>query len=381
MNQSGKVHSPGPPPPAFMTTPGNTAPMQQKSLPHEQWAQPPQGYTHPSEVDLADGSNPNKNPTNVGKASEKAGAYGGSELGSMLGGAVGPPIIGSIVGNLAGEVVGAKAIKDTGIDKKVSEAGDKLAGVIGQRNVNKLGDMTMTAFGYSDQEVCVCCPCLPASQVLLLITVPFYVFNWFKLSVGVDYDRSCSVTPINDSSYVYNRTDNITDVYPCEYGFHYLVASSAVWICFLPFWISALFGNCWRQCCCCCCDPIVLCGTIIDFIKRCCCECGKFNCCECIWYTHCIFHIIWAGTGIIWLAGLPVGDPTIEVPGWEVPKVVWDTVVLSVVMDLLLAGSEIFHRVKLHQARKASPTEADPEQGFPLKPETSGPNYSAPAYQ
>jgi hypothetical protein len=57
------------------------------------------------------------------------------------------------------------------------------------------------------------------------------------------------------------------NIYPCEYGFHYLVASSAVWICFLPFWISALFGNCWRQCCCCCCDPIVLCGTIIDFVK------------------------------------------------------------------------------------------------------------------
>ena len=48
----------------------------------------------------------------------------------------------------------------------------------GRRNVNKLGDMTMTAFGYSDQEVCVCCPCLPASQVLLFIAVPFYFFNW-----------------------------------------------------------------------------------------------------------------------------------------------------------------------------------------------------------
>ena len=63
----------------------------------------------------------------------------------------------------------------------MKKAGDKLAGVIGERNVNKLGHMTMTAFGYSDQEVCICCPCLPASQVLLLITVPFYVFNWMKL--------------------------------------------------------------------------------------------------------------------------------------------------------------------------------------------------------
>ena len=38
---------------------------------------------------------------------------------------------------------------------------------------------------------------------------------------------------------------------------------------FLPFWILALFGTCWRQCCCCCCDPIVLCGTLTDLIKVC----------------------------------------------------------------------------------------------------------------
>ena len=58
-----------------------------------------------------------------------------------------------------------------------------------------------------------------------------------------------------------------TDTYPCVYGFEYLILSSLLWLCFLPLWIPALFGNCWRQCFCCFCDPIVLLGTIIDFVK------------------------------------------------------------------------------------------------------------------
>ena len=130
--------------------------------------------------------------TNVGKATGKAGAYGGSEVGSRIGGAVGPPIIGGIIGNLVGEKVGEKAIHKTGIDEKVTEAGDKLADVIGKRNVDKLGDIAMTSFGYSDSETCICCPCLPASQILLFITVPFFGFNLYKLGLGVSYDSGCS---------------------------------------------------------------------------------------------------------------------------------------------------------------------------------------------
>jgi len=160
-------------PTEFKTQPGTTAPAYQA-----QQSQPP--YPIPPS-DQSSGSQPAQGHTNVGKATGKAGAYGGSELGSLIGGKVGPPVIGSIVGNLVGEKVGEKAIHKTGIDEKVTEAGDKLAGVIGRRNVDKLGDMTMTAFGYSDSEVCICCPCLPASQVLLFITVPFFVFNWYKL--------------------------------------------------------------------------------------------------------------------------------------------------------------------------------------------------------
>ena len=50
----------------------------------------------------------------------------------------------------------------------MTEAGDQLAGVIGKRNVDKLGDIVMTSFGYSESETCLCCPCLPASQVMII---------------------------------------------------------------------------------------------------------------------------------------------------------------------------------------------------------------------
>jgi len=80
-------------------------------------------------------------------------------------------------------------VKETGVDKKVKEAGDQLAGVIGRRQVNKLGEMTMSAFGYGDQETCICCPCMPASQVLLFLTVPLHLphhlgRHWVSLVSG-----------------------------------------------------------------------------------------------------------------------------------------------------------------------------------------------------
>lgn len=316
--------------------------------------------------------------TNVGRATGKAGAYGGSEIGSRLGGAVGPPIIGGIIGNLVGEKVGEKAILKTGIDEKVTEAGDQLAGVIGKRNVDKLGDIVMTSFGYSDSETCLCCPCLPASQVLLLITVPFFIFNFYKLGLGVEYDVGCSSNFTSPKPET-NVTDNSTS-YPCEFGYHYLVASSAVWLVFLPAWILALFGTCWRQCCCCCCDPIVLCGTLSDLIKRFCCECGKFNCCELIWYSHCLFHLVWASLGLAWLCGLQVQYKSYDsYPDWETPQVVWDTALASIVLDFILAGSELIHRIKLHIDRNKTSTEGDiemAEQGHMINPHQ--PNY--PAY-
>ena len=40
-----------------------------------------------------------------------------------------------------------------------------------------------------------------------------------------------------------------------------------------------------------------------------------------------------------------------ESEDWETPSVVWKTVVASVVLDYLLAGSEIIHRLKLHHTK------------------------------
>lgn len=103
------------------------------------------------------------------KATTKASAYGGSELGSIIGNSVGPPIIGGIIGNVVGERVGEKAAVKTGINDAAGRISDDLAQVVGQRNVDKMGEITLTALGYSGEEECVCCTCLPASQVLLIV--------------------------------------------------------------------------------------------------------------------------------------------------------------------------------------------------------------------
>ena len=93
---------------------------------------------------------------------------------------MGPPVIGSMIGTLVGEMVGDTTMDTKGLNNVFSKAGDKLAPVVGKSNVNKIGDITMTALGYSESEVCVCCPFLPASQILLVVTVPFFIFNLIK---------------------------------------------------------------------------------------------------------------------------------------------------------------------------------------------------------
>ena len=44
--------------------------------------------------------------------------------------------------------------------------------------------------------------------------------------------------------------------------------------------------------------------------QRYCCECGKFNFCELIWYSHCTFHLIWASLALSWMIGVrrPLDD-------------------------------------------------------------------------
>ena len=107
----------------------------------------------------------------AGRAATKATAYGGSEAGAILGGAVGPPVIGGIIGTVVGEKVGEKAAGKFGINDTAGKVSDDLAKVVGKRNVDKMGEITLTALGYSAEEECVCCPCMPASQILFFIMI------------------------------------------------------------------------------------------------------------------------------------------------------------------------------------------------------------------
>jgi hypothetical protein len=52
-------------------------------------------------------------------------------------------------------------------------------------------------------------------------------------------------------------------------------------------------------------------------------------------------HLVLAVTGLVWVAG----------QHQAVSTAVWLAVLLSIGLDFLLAGSEIFHRVRLHQLR------------------------------
>ena len=46
---------------------------------------------------------------------------------------------------------------------------------------------------------------------------------------------------------------------------------------------------------------------------------------------------------VVWLIGLQLDQ--IEVPCWIVPKLVSNTVIASIVLDFVLAGSELFYRI------------------------------------
>ena len=88
-----------------------------------------------------------------------------------IAGAVGPPVIGGIIGTVVGEKVGEKAAGKFGLAETAGNVSDDLAKVVGKRNVDKMGEITLTALGYSSEEECVCCPCMPASQILFFIMV------------------------------------------------------------------------------------------------------------------------------------------------------------------------------------------------------------------
>ena len=86
-----------------------------------------------------------------------------------------------------------------------------------------MGDIALTAMGYSESERCLFCPCMPASQILFFIMLGFLAFNCYRLGVGVEFVASCGggdehrvgvvVLPVyNDTEVGYNETGlNYTD--------------------------------------------------------------------------------------------------------------------------------------------------------------------------
>ena len=47
----------------------------------------------------------------------------------------------------------------------MGRARDKLGEQIGTENVDKMGEIALVALGYAEDETCLCCPCMPRSQV------------------------------------------------------------------------------------------------------------------------------------------------------------------------------------------------------------------------
>ena len=74
-----------------------------------------------------------------------------------------------MVGGIVGEKLGEKGATKFGIDEAAGKMSNDLAKVVGQRNVDKMGEIAQTALGYSAEEECVCCLCMPASQILFFI--------------------------------------------------------------------------------------------------------------------------------------------------------------------------------------------------------------------
>lgn len=301
------------------------------------------------------------------KATAKAGAYGGAELGSAVGNSI-CCCCGGIIGNCIGEKYGERAVNRSGLQERAGKIRNKVGNVIGEENVDKAGEIALTAFGYGDDQFCACFPCMPSSQILIFIMFAFYIYNWYRLVIGIKFELGCSQTAkfvrvVNFTTPEHNETNinlavkegsesNNSDTnntlveYPCEFGFDYMTVGATIWMIYLPFYIVTLLGNCWRQCCCCLCDPLVCFATICDFFKRCLCECGKFSCIDLVWYTMCTFQVIWGFCGLYWLVDISYlksdrfNFKTYVDPNGELLK----NVLASVILDIILAGSELFHK-------------------------------------
>ena len=83
-----------------------------------------------------------------------------------------------------GERLGEKGMENSGLGAKVGRARDKLGDQIGHDNVDKMGEIALVALGYSEDETCICCPCMPKSQLMLFVMTAFSIFIWYRMGVG-----------------------------------------------------------------------------------------------------------------------------------------------------------------------------------------------------
>lgn len=184
--------------------------------------------------------------------------------------------VGGTIGGCLGEKLGEDAVERSGlkkqaegVDQKVQEGArkvrDKLGNVIGEENVDKAEEIALIHFGLSDDESCGCFPCLPSSQILFFIMLVFSIYTWYRLAIGISFQNGClesaSHIKVNNTSqksgnstkelvksYRLITGDNSTLAtylveYPCEFGFHYMVAGAVVWACFFTVLHSYIIGQ------------------------------------------------------------------------------------------------------------------------------------------
>ena len=105
-----------------------------------------------------------------------------------------------------------------------------------------------------------------------------------------------------------------------------------------------------------------------NLFSRYCCECGKFSLVAFVWYTMCIFQVVWAGTGLYWLVREVFyidedNKPLLSHP----PYVTFLEVTLaSIVLDIFLAGSELVH--KFRNQFRDRPDRVQPQSNYEMKP-------------
>jgi len=68
----------------------------------------------------------------------------------------------------------------------------------------------------------------------------------------------------------------------------------------------------------------------------------------------CYNIVFWALGALYWLVKtLYFGDDDYKI--WDAQEIAMETTLASLILDLLLAGSELFHKVRLHKRKKTSP--------------------------